>query len=202
MKTAEPPQGVPLMPRHVWPRRRSVELQALLLILENATFACPENEAHLVSPPAPAASAATWDTAPQGINDDTTVTAAERDLSPDAEQPLCAWLVERLPDMYQAVLDGRMPRECLHSALAVLMNVAHNSAAGREVVEGAGVVAAAALLMPALVAPFLRRPGAWADGRRISCEQGRVRQEVTPSAKVESTAKRQSHMMMDWIVVR
>ncbi len=43
------------------------------------------------------------------------------------------------------------------------MNVAHNSAAGREVVEGAGVVAAAALLMPAIVAPFLQRAGAQAS---------------------------------------
>jgi hypothetical protein len=61
--------------------------------------------------------------------------------------------------MYQAVRAGRVPRECLHSALAVLMNVAHNSAAGREVVEAAGAVDAAARLLASVVAPFLWQLG-------------------------------------------
>ncbi len=48
--------------------------------------------------------------------------AAEWVQDPESRQPFCAWLVERLPDMYGAVLDGCMPRECLHSALAVLFS--------------------------------------------------------------------------------
>ena len=137
-----------------------MELQALLLILENATFACPENEAHLISPPALAAPAADGDTSPHEESGDDNV-ATEWVPDPESRQPFCAWLVQWLPDMYQAVVDGQMPRECLHSALAVLMNVAHNSTTGREVVESAGVVAAAALLMPAVAAPFLhQRSGA------------------------------------------
>ena len=101
--------------------RRSVELQALLLILENATFACPENEAHLISSPAPAAPAADGDTSPRDNSGDA---GAAAEWVPDTEsrQPFCAWLVQRLPDMYGAVLEGRMPRECLHSALAVLLS--------------------------------------------------------------------------------
>ncbi len=75
--------------------------------------------------------------------------AAEQSAAQPA-QPFCAWLVEQLPGMYQAVRAGRVPRECLHSALAVLMNVAHNSAAGREVVEAAGA---------SVVAPFLWQLG-------------------------------------------
>ncbi len=84
--------------------------------------------------------------------------AAERSAAQPA-QPFCAWLVEQLPGMYQAVRAGRVPRECLHSALAVLMNVAHNSAAGREVVEAAGAVDAAARLLASVVAPFLWQLG-------------------------------------------
>ena len=138
------------------PCRRSAELQATLLILENATFACPENEAHLISPTA-AAAPATNGCASLAAEDK--VSAAAQQSAGQPAQPFCAWLVEQLPGMYQAVRGGRVPRECLHSALAVLMNVAHNSAAGREVIEAAGAVDAAARLLASVVAPFLWQLG-------------------------------------------
>ena len=150
------------------PCRRGVELHLLLLILENATFACPENEAHLITPTMPASTAENGSATSHGA-DGGQLSNAGRRSTPQLRQPFSAWLVDRLPGLYRAVRGGRVPRECLHSALAVLMNVAHNSAAGREVVGSAGAVDVAAKLLALIAEPFLQRLGALV-GRNDNCK--------------------------------
>lgn len=131
--------------------RLQARLQPLLVILENTTFACPENEQHLVRMPVPGAA--------QGPAQGSTQGSARRAQgTPPPGGGFCGWLTARLPEMGRAARGGRMPRQCMHTALSLLMNVTHSNTAGREAVAAAGGVAIAGRMMAAAASAQL--PGA------------------------------------------
>ncbi len=122
-------------------------LHRALSVLENACFACPENEARLV--------------------------AAEVSLGVPplvARHGVAAWLVQQLGALARQALVPGLKKDVLRVLLAVLMNMTHNNEAGAAaVVAAGGLEAGAALLAKVLqqAAPAGAAPGAalgaWVD---------------------------------------
>eukprot|EP00887_Chlorella_sp_A99_P003842 scaffold11.g3842.t1 len=115
--------------RCLWRLHRS------LLLLENACFACPANEAHLVAA-----------TVRQG-------------LPPLVVQgSAVGWLVQRVGELGRQGLLPGLKKDCLRAMLAVLMNCTQSNPAGCERVVAEGGLEAAAPLLAQMVAggPKLR----------------------------------------------
>ena len=138
--------------------RDADKLQALLVILENVTFACPENEEHLVSQPEAESSQALESWSQDQIADVSGPEACSADERTGGRDSFCAWLTSQLPAISLAASQNQLPRQCLHSALAVLMNVTHNSAAGRLTVASGGGMGTVARLMAAAATAHMAGP--------------------------------------------
>jgi len=100
------------------------KLDKCLKVLEHACFACPENEERLV------AAMVTSGVAPMMVS-----------------MPVPKWLVSLVEALVRQGLTAGMKKDCLRSALAVLMNASQNNAEGSKALVAGGVMAVAPQLL-------------------------------------------------------
>ena len=100
------------------------KLDKCLKVLEHACFACPENEERLV------AAIVTSGVAPMMVS-----------------MPVPKWLVSLVEALVRQGLTAGMKKDCLRSALAVLMNASQNNAEGSKALVAGGVMAVAPQLL-------------------------------------------------------
>jgi hypothetical protein len=103
-------------------------LHKALLLLENACFACPDNEALLLA---------------------VQVRSGVEPLISTAG--LVSWLVQQLGLLSRQALITGIKKDCLRALLAVLMNLTQNNPAGCNAVVDAGALAPVAALLAQIV---------------------------------------------------
>lgn len=115
------------------------QLHLLLLVLENATFTCPENGAALVDLQVTPGSKSKGSSAKQQPKQQQQQSQSSKDQSGTAQQsqPFPAVLVAVAQQLLQGV-DQEQSRAALHVVLSVLMNLIHGNRAGGALIYSVG----------------------------------------------------------------